>query len=231
MALLDVRKEVSFARKVQLPILGVVENMSGFVCPCCSKKSHIFRATTGGAQRLCAELALPFLGALPIDEELLQCCERGRSFLKFAQREGVGAGTRMALLNAVKQIVTRVAKAKGKAVEGYLERIDAKETALARKGAKRKRKRKSFASANLAMPSYDGDGDADANGDARAAESDSASTDSSEEFSVAKAAEMEKKEAECKDADEDEHDIEEMAVRKNMERLDEDTNEFLLDID
>ena len=62
-ALLDVRKEIAFCRKMGVPILGVVENMSGFVCPSCHGRSDIFFASTGGARALCEELGLRFLGA------------------------------------------------------------------------------------------------------------------------------------------------------------------------
>ena len=48
-SLSDVRKEISFCKKTNTHILGVVENMRGFICPCCSKESLIFAANTGGA--------------------------------------------------------------------------------------------------------------------------------------------------------------------------------------
>jgi Mrp family chromosome partitioning ATPase len=52
-ALLDVRKEVNFAKKTDLGILGVVENMSGFVCPHCNCESEIFPPVSGGATKMC----------------------------------------------------------------------------------------------------------------------------------------------------------------------------------
>lgn len=64
-AIEDVRKEITFCKKTGIDILGVVENMSGFVCPNCSECSNIF--SSGGGAAL-AELAnVPFLGKLPID--------------------------------------------------------------------------------------------------------------------------------------------------------------------
>lgn len=80
-ALLDVRKEISFCRKAGIPIVGVVENMSGFVCPSCRGESQIFRPTTGGARALCDELGLEFLGAVPLDPRLARACDYGRSFV------------------------------------------------------------------------------------------------------------------------------------------------------
>jgi Mrp family chromosome partitioning ATPase len=73
-ALLDVRKELTFCKKVGLPVLGVVENMSGFVCPCCNTKSDIFVGAqgSGGAAAMAAEFQVPFLGAIPLDPRLVQ---------------------------------------------------------------------------------------------------------------------------------------------------------------
>ncbi|ERS96456.1 protein NBP35 [Sporothrix schenckii 1099-18] len=79
-ALLDVRKEIDFCRKAGIRVLGLVENMSGFVCPKCRHESEIFRATTGGGRGLAAELGLPFLGAVPLDPRIGMACDYGESF-------------------------------------------------------------------------------------------------------------------------------------------------------
>jgi len=83
-ALLDVRKEINFCRKVGLPIIGVIENMSGFVCPSCQHESQIFPPTTGGAAKLCQDMDLALLGRLPLDPRIGQSCDEGRSFLDVA---------------------------------------------------------------------------------------------------------------------------------------------------
>jgi MinD superfamily P-loop ATPase len=80
-SLLDVRKEISFCRKMKIPLIGVVENMSGFVCPGCKTESQIFKATTGGARQMCVNLDIPFLGAVPIDPRLARACDEGKNFL------------------------------------------------------------------------------------------------------------------------------------------------------
>ncbi|RKP13746.1 P-loop containing nucleoside triphosphate hydrolase protein [Piptocephalis cylindrospora] len=64
-ALSDVRKEVDFCRKTNLAIAGVVENMSGYVCPHCTHCSNVF--STGGGESLATEYGLPFLGRVPLD--------------------------------------------------------------------------------------------------------------------------------------------------------------------
>lgn len=80
-ALLDVRKELDFCRKAGIRILGVVENMSGFVCPHCRGESQIFRPTTGGARKMCEDEGIPFLGAVPLDPRIGMACDYGESFL------------------------------------------------------------------------------------------------------------------------------------------------------
>jgi len=79
-ALLDVRKEINFCKKVGIPVLGVVENMSGFVCPKCKVTSEIFPANTGGARQMCIDMDVPFLGSIPLDPIVAQSCDQGKSF-------------------------------------------------------------------------------------------------------------------------------------------------------
>lgn len=80
-SLLDVRKEIDFCRKVSVPIIGVVENMSGFVCPHCQVTSRIFPPTTGGGEKMSQDLGVPFLGQLPLDPRIGQSCDEGKNFL------------------------------------------------------------------------------------------------------------------------------------------------------
>lgn len=80
-ALQDVRKEIDFCRKVGIPILGLVENMSGFVCPSCKTESQIFKPTSGGADKMAEELGLEVLGKVPLDPRIGMSCDKGLSFL------------------------------------------------------------------------------------------------------------------------------------------------------
>lgn len=80
-SLLDVRKEINFCIKAGIKVLGIIENMSGFVCPKCTYQSDIFQATTGGAQSLAKEMNIPFLGAIPLDPRIGMSCDFGESFL------------------------------------------------------------------------------------------------------------------------------------------------------
>jgi MinD-like ATPase involved in chromosome partitioning or flagellar assembly len=61
----DVRKEINFCKKVGLEILGVVENMSGFVCPHCSECTNVF--SSGGGKAMAEQFSVEFFGAVPID--------------------------------------------------------------------------------------------------------------------------------------------------------------------
>jgi Mrp family chromosome partitioning ATPase len=79
-SLLDVRKEINFCEKTNIKVLGVVENMAGFICPHCNKKSDIFEANTGGADGLCKDFNLKLIGRLPLELKILQSCEKGAYF-------------------------------------------------------------------------------------------------------------------------------------------------------
>ncbi len=78
-SLLDVRKSISFAKAVNLPILGVVENMSGLVCPHCGKEIDVFKV--GGGEAAAKELGLPFLGRIPLDPEIVVGGDAGKPFV------------------------------------------------------------------------------------------------------------------------------------------------------
>ena len=81
-SLLDVRKELSFCIKTGIPILGVVENMSGFTCPNCKCDFEIFKPSTGGAQKMCEEFNIKLISRVPIDTELLQACDKGVCYVR-----------------------------------------------------------------------------------------------------------------------------------------------------
>ena len=78
-ALLDSRKSVEFARALELKPLGIIENMSGFVCPHCSKSIDLFK--TGGGRKASEDLSVPFLGAVPIDPAIVRDTDEGRPFV------------------------------------------------------------------------------------------------------------------------------------------------------
>lgn len=69
----DVKKEINFCRKVELDILGIVENMSGFICPHCAECTDIF--SSGGGSRLSQAYSVPYLGAIPMDPKFVDLIE------------------------------------------------------------------------------------------------------------------------------------------------------------
>lgn len=75
----DVRKSIRFCGQLHLPVLGVVENMSGFVCPKCGEVTDIF--TTGGGEQIASEMGVPFLGRIPIDPAVARACDAGTPFV------------------------------------------------------------------------------------------------------------------------------------------------------
>jgi len=75
----DVRRSISFCEKMNLPVLGIVENMSGLVCPHCGETVEIFKA--GGGEQLAKEKNIPFLGKVPIDPKIVEASDAGEPFV------------------------------------------------------------------------------------------------------------------------------------------------------
>ena len=78
-AAVDVRKSISFCRQVHVPVLGVIENMSGFVCPKCGEITQILPA--GGGKIIATDMKVPFLGAIPMDPAIAQSGDDGQAFI------------------------------------------------------------------------------------------------------------------------------------------------------
>jgi len=78
-ALADVRKSINFCRKVDLQILGIVENMGPFTCPCCGETVEVFKS--GGGKALADQMNIPLLGTLPFEPKLVKACDAGRPML------------------------------------------------------------------------------------------------------------------------------------------------------
>ena len=74
-----VKRAVGFTRELHVPVLGIVENMSGFVCPKCGAEVDIFGS--GGGQKIAEELGVPFLERIPIDSKICEDSDRGTPFV------------------------------------------------------------------------------------------------------------------------------------------------------
>jgi len=79
-ALLDARKSITFARMLNIPVRGIVENMSGFICPHCGKRTDIFK--TGGGEKAAEEMHVPFLGRIPLDPSVVTLCDDGKPYVE-----------------------------------------------------------------------------------------------------------------------------------------------------
>ena len=85
LAVADVRRSVSFCEKVSLPVVGIIENMSGLLCPHCHEMIPLFKM--GGGEALAREMNVPFLGSIPIDPEIVECGDNGTPYAHhFAER-------------------------------------------------------------------------------------------------------------------------------------------------
>jgi Mrp family chromosome partitioning ATPase len=89
----DVKKELNFCEKTNLKVLGVVENMSGFVCPHCRECTNVF--SKGGGEVMAREFGKPFLGSVPIDPAFVMLIEEGKlpSYPEGTIIDGVDVGT------------------------------------------------------------------------------------------------------------------------------------------
>lgn len=97
-----VKKAVSFARKMDIPILGVVENMSYFRCPKCGEIYYIFGK--GGGEAIAREMDVDFLGSIPIDPRVAESSDKGESFLvKYPETE-----VAKSFMNIAEKIITKL---------------------------------------------------------------------------------------------------------------------------
>ena len=81
LAVADVRKCVTFCKQLSLPVLGIIENMSGFICPHCQKRTDIFPGI--GGEQIAQDFDVPFLGRIPMDPTVARACDAGRPFIDF----------------------------------------------------------------------------------------------------------------------------------------------------
>lgn len=78
----DVRKSINFCKELGVKVLGVIENMSGFVCPKCGEVTPILRAN--GGRVMADEMGVPFLGSIPIDPLVAESGDEGKAFVESA---------------------------------------------------------------------------------------------------------------------------------------------------
>jgi len=103
-AVMDGRKSVRFAQQLKVPIVGIIENMSGLVCPHCGKEIDLFG--TGGGEKAAKDMDVPFLGRIPIEPKLVELEDRGKSTMEVLPDDN-------AAVKATREIVSKITSALG----------------------------------------------------------------------------------------------------------------------
>jgi len=106
LALADVRRCVTFCNLMSLPVVGMVENMSGFLCPTCGSRIDLFK--TGGGENLAKEMNVRFLGKVPFDPVVMELSDVGKSFVETNHRSPAKA----AMKNIVEKVIAVITKNK-----------------------------------------------------------------------------------------------------------------------
>ena len=107
LAITDVRKCITFCKQLNLPVLGIIENMSGFVCPHCNRKTDIFQGD--GGRQMSEDFDVPFLGSIPIDSNMVGAADLGMPFIYYNSQNPTAqilSKTFEPLLRSEKQIKT-----------------------------------------------------------------------------------------------------------------------------
>jgi len=81
LSLIDVRKSIDFCKQLKVPVLGVIENMSGLVCPHCGEVIDVFKR--GGGEKMAREMGVPFLGRIPIEPMIVEASDNGQPFVYY----------------------------------------------------------------------------------------------------------------------------------------------------
>jgi Mrp family chromosome partitioning ATPase len=102
-----VKKSITFSRQLNIPVVGIIENMSGFVCPKCGTEVNIFKA--GGGRKMAEDLNTPFLGSIPIDPDVCADSDSGVSFV-VEHRDSQAAKAFMRIVDSIQDFLTRPEK-------------------------------------------------------------------------------------------------------------------------
>lgn len=99
-ALIDSRKTVRFSEALKIPILGIIENMSGFKCPHCNKSIDLFKI--GGGEKAAISMNIPFLCRIPIDPGIVDTGDNGRPFIYDFAKTPAGEAMQQIVNNIIK---------------------------------------------------------------------------------------------------------------------------------
>ena len=101
-AVMDATKAVQFIRKLDLPVIGIIENMSGMVCPHCNGEIDLFGK--GGGKKAAETLGVPYLGAIPLDPAMVVAGDEGRPFIFRHAESPTGEAVDTVMENVVAQL-------------------------------------------------------------------------------------------------------------------------------
>ncbi len=99
-----VKKAISFARQLKTPVIGIIENMSGFICPKCGAEIDIFKV--GGGEKIAKDMNVPFLGRIPIDPNICEDSDEGVPFV-VRHRDSAAAKAFVEIVKKIEKAVER----------------------------------------------------------------------------------------------------------------------------
>jgi Mrp family chromosome partitioning ATPase len=111
----DVKRSAKFCDEIHLPVVGILENMSGLVCPACGHRFDLFKS--GGGEKLAKAFGLRFLGRIPIDPEIVDCGDAGKPFAA----EPSANKTAEAFANAIEPILAIDARSEDQAISTAID--------------------------------------------------------------------------------------------------------------
>ena len=114
-ALQDARKAIEMFRQMKVDLVGMVENMSYFICPHCQHEVDIF--SRGGAEKTAQQFGVPFLGNIALDPELRKAGDTGKPVVL----EGETAPNAKSLYDFARKVIARVAEIKANTPEGVIQ--------------------------------------------------------------------------------------------------------------
>jgi ATP-binding protein involved in chromosome partitioning len=99
-AVMDARKSIQFAKELSIPVVGIIENMSGFICPHCGRETDIFKK--GGGEKAAEDTKVTFLGRVPFQPEFVQYADKGTPFMSF-KAQTKAAESFIAIVDKIKE--------------------------------------------------------------------------------------------------------------------------------
>ncbi|MCK9266077.1 Mrp/NBP35 family ATP-binding protein [bacterium] len=104
-AIMDSKRAVGFAQKLNIPIIGIIENMSGFTCPHCKKNINIFKK--GGAKKTAEYLEVRFLGSISFSPKMVELSDEGIPFTSISEKDSVTNGEFVKIVEKIKDSVEK----------------------------------------------------------------------------------------------------------------------------